>query len=88
VNREPFENPPHLYTKTLLPAAPSTGIHNKQARVILDADIVSPIYPKPGCRLAARCKYQRKECHYPQQLEEVLPNHFASRCRVKEINSL
>jgi oligopeptide/dipeptide ABC transporter ATP-binding protein len=87
VNKELFENPPRLCTKTLPSAVPSTDIHNKQARVILDADIVSPTHPKPGCRLAARCEYESRKCHEPQQLEEVLPKHFVSCRRVTAMDS-
>ena len=50
--------------------------------------MVSPIDPKPGCRFAARCQYACEKCLQPQKLEEVLPNHFVSCCRVRELNGL
>jgi oligopeptide/dipeptide ABC transporter ATP-binding protein len=86
-SKELFKHPMHPYTQALISAVPSTDIHHKKERIILEGEIVSPINPKPGCRFAARCKYVKDKCHDPQPLEEVLPNHFVSCCRVKEINS-
>jgi oligopeptide/dipeptide ABC transporter ATP-binding protein len=85
-SKELFKNPLHPYTKALLSAVPSTDIHHKKERIILEGEIVSPINPKPGCRFAARCKFASDKCHAPQQLEEVLPNHFVACCRIREIN--
>jgi oligopeptide/dipeptide ABC transporter ATP-binding protein len=84
-SKELFKNPLHPYTRALLSALPSTDIHRKKERIILEGEITSPINPKPGCRFAARCKYEGKKCHDPQQLEEVMPNHFVACCRVREI---
>jgi peptide/nickel transport system ATP-binding protein len=86
--KELFKNPLHPYTKALISAVPSTNIHHKRERIILEGEIVSPINPKPGCRFAARCKFTCEKCHEPQQLEEVQPNHFVSCCRVREVNSI
>jgi oligopeptide/dipeptide ABC transporter ATP-binding protein len=87
-SRELFKNPLHPYTQALISAVPSTDIHHKKERILLEGEITSPIHPKPGCRFGKRCTYASKQCHEPQQLEEVLPNHFVACCRVKEINSL
>ena len=83
-----FQRPMHPYTKALLSAIPSTDIHNPQKRILLQGEVVSPIDPKPGCRFAARCPYACDQCHQPQHLEELLPGHFVSCCRAKEINNL
>lgn len=82
-----FQNPLHPYTKALLSAIPTTDIHKKQERIILKGEIVSPINPKPGCRFAARCPYSCDKCLEPQKLEQILPGHFVSCCRVREINA-
>lgn len=87
-SKELFISPLHPYTKALLSAIPSVDIHRKRERIILKGEITSPINPKPGCRFAARCPYACEKCSEPQQLEEVLPNHFVSCCRVREINKL
>lgn len=85
-SKELFRRPLHPYTQALISAVPSTDIHRKKERIILEGEITSPIKPKPGCRFAKRCQYKRKPCHEPQQLEEVLPNHFVACCKVREIN--
>jgi len=84
--KELFKHPLHPYTQALISAVPSIDIHQKRERVILEGEITSPINPRPGCRFARRCKYECKPCHQPQQLEEILPNHFVACCRVREIN--
>ncbi len=86
-SKELFKHPLHPYTQALISAVPTIDIHHKKERIILEGEITSPIHPKPGCRFAKRCKYECKPCHNPQQLEQVLPNHFVSCCRVREINS-
>lgn len=83
-----FEKQLHPYTKALLSAIPSVDIHNKSKRIVLKGELVSPINPKPGCRFAARCPYATEACRQPQKLEEVLPGHFVSCCRVRELNGL
>ena len=85
---ELFEHTLHPYTKALLSAIPSVDIHNPMKRIRLQGEITSPINPKPGCRFAARCPYATEACRQPQVLEEVLPNHFVSCCRVHEINDI
>ena len=83
---ELFENTLHPYSKALLSAIPTVDIHAEKKRIPLKGEIVSPIDPKPGCRFAARCPYATEECNKPQILEEVLPGHFVSCCKVREIN--
>ncbi len=85
-SKELFKKPLHPYTKALLSAIPTTDIDAKIEREIIQGEIVSPINPKPGCRFAARCKYAIDKCYEPQELEEILPNHFVSCCRAKELN--
>jgi len=87
-SRELFKHPLHPYTQALISAIPTIDIHHKKERIILEGEITSPIDPKPGCRFAKRCKYECKPCHEPQQLEEILPNHFVACCRVSEINPI
>ena len=86
--KEIFSRPLHPYTKVLLSAIPSTDLNDQGKRIITKGEITSPINPKPGCRFAARCPYYSEKCEEPQRLEELLPNHFASCWRAKEINAL
>lgn len=85
-SKELFEKPLHPYTKALLSVIPTPELKKDKERIVLRGEIVSPIDPKPGCRFAARCQYAAGACHQPQQLEELLPGHFVSCCRAKEIN--
>ena len=83
-----FTHPLHPYTRALLSAIPTTNYRNQQKRIILNGELTSPINPKPGCRFASRCKYATEACHEPQKLEELMPGHFVSCCRARELNSL
>ena len=84
--KELFIKPLHPYTKALLSAIPSTDIDHPRDRIKLQGEITSPVDPKPGCRFAARCPYAAEACKQPQQLEEILPNHYISCCRARELN--
>ncbi|MCC8049351.1 MAG: ATP-binding cassette domain-containing protein [Clostridiales bacterium] len=87
-SKELFRNSLHPYTKALLSAIPTIDIHKPKQRIALKGEITSPINPKPGCRFASRCPYACDRCAEPQKMEEVLPNHFVSCCRVRELNEL
>ena len=87
-SKELFKKPLHPYTKALLSAIPSTDIHHPRQRMALKGEIVSPINPKPGCRFAARCPYATQACSEPQILEEIMPKHFVSCCRCRELNQV
>jgi oligopeptide/dipeptide ABC transporter ATP-binding protein len=83
-----FLTPLHPYTKALLSAIPSIDIHHPRERIRLKGEITSPIDPKPGCRFAARCPHAREECLKPQALVQLLPGHYVSCCRARELNGL
>ena len=85
---ELFKNTLHPYSKALLSAIPVPDIHANNELVPMTGEITSPINPKPGCRFAARCPYAEDQCQEPQKIEEILPNHFVSCCRCREINNL
>lgn len=84
-SKELFKKPLHPYTRALLSAIPSTDIRKQPQRIRLQGEITSPINPAPGCRFAARCPYACDACKNPQQLRELLPNHFVSCCRAEEL---
>jgi peptide/nickel transport system ATP-binding protein len=84
--KEMFTKTLHPYTKVLLSAVPTIDLDDHREFIMAKGEITSPIEPKPGCRFAARCMYVKDQCHAPQILKEILPNHFVSCCRVEEIN--
>lgn len=86
--KELFIKPLHPYTKALISAIPSTDLLHPRKRIPLEGELMSPINPKPGCRFMPRCPYATDACSEPQQLVEVLPDHFVSCCRVRELNEL
>ena len=87
-SHELFARTLHPYSKALLSAIPVPNIHAKNVAIPMKGEITSPINPKPGCRFYARCPYAESRCLKPQVLEEILPNHFVSCCRVRELNDL
>lgn len=87
-SQELFEHPLHPYSKALLSAIPTTDIDKPRERIRLKGELMSPINPKPGCRFAPRCEYATEACMQPQKLEELLPGHFVSCCRARQLNNL
>ena len=49
-----INNPMHPYTKALINAVPTPGIHKKK-KIILKGETPSPSSPPPGCRFHTRC---------------------------------
>lgn len=83
--KELFQTPLHPYTQALLSAIPTTNFREPKKRIMLEGELTSPINPKPGCRFIRRCPYAGKACHEPQQLEELLPDHFVACCQAKDL---
>ena len=83
-SEELFEHPLHPYTQALLSAIPSTDIHKKKERILIQGELTSPVEPKPGCRFASRCPYVCEDCLKPQELREVAPGHFVQCCKVEK----
>jgi len=87
---ELFAKPLHPYTKALLSAIPIPDIsmRNKDFSII-KGEVTNPINPAIGCRFASRCEFTSSECTgVEQKFVEILPDHWVSCCRVKELNSL
>ncbi len=84
--RELFDHPLHPYTQALLSAIPSTDIHHREKRIVLNGELTSPIDPAGGCRFASRCLYRTEKCKEKQELKNVGNNHFVSCCRLKELS--
>ncbi len=84
--KELFKHPLHPYTQALLSAIPSTDIHHRQKRIVLNGELTSPIDPAPGCRFASRCLYATEKCKEMQKLRNVRDNHYVSCCRMEELS--
>ncbi len=72
---EIFHSPLHPYTKALI----SSRFENRKERekLAMQGEIISPINPRPGCRLQKRCPQCRSECMESEpQLKEVAAGHF------------
>ena len=87
-SQELFDHPLHPYSKALLSAIPTIDIDKPRERIHLKGELMSPINPKPGCRFLPRCEYATEECQQPQKLEELMPGHFVSCCRARQLNNL
>jgi peptide/nickel transport system ATP-binding protein len=88
-SKELFTNTLHPYSKGLLSAIPIPDIDQKTKPILISGELSSPINPKPGCRFASRCSFAKDICFKKSpEYEEVLPNHFVSCHRVREINGL
>lgn len=85
---ELFEHTLHPYTKALLSAIPTTDVLHPRKKMIIKGEVTSPINPPEGCRFASRCEYANEECKKPQVIEEVIPGHFVSCARVRELNGI
>ncbi|NLV49327.1 MAG: ABC transporter ATP-binding protein [Clostridiales bacterium] len=87
--KELFEKPLHPYTKGLLAAIPVPNIDYVREKIVLQGELSSPINPKSECRFANRCSYASDICRREIPVyEEVLPKHFVTCHRVREINNL
>ncbi len=57
-----YASPKHPYTKALLASVPKTGSHRREAEVILEGDVISPVNPPKGCRFHTRCQGRLPYC--------------------------
>ncbi len=86
--KELFSRTLHPYSKALIAAIPSIEGDNLTEQTIMKGELTSPVNPKPGCRFYSRCEYACPACQEKQNLEEILPGHFVSCCRARELNGL
>ena len=53
----------------------------KQDKLILQGDVMSPVDPPQGCRFASRCPYAKPSCREQVEWHEVEENLFV-KCRL------
>jgi len=63
-SEELYENPLHPYTKALLSAVPqpSPAEEKKRVRIVLKAEVPSPVNPPGGCHFHPRCEKAVVDC--------------------------
>lgn len=84
---ELFRNPRHPYTEALLSAVPRPDPRNKSQRIPLPGEVADPSNPPPGCYFHPRCRYAQEVCSTQEpSLEEIVPGHFVSCHRAKELS--
>lgn len=81
-----YERPLHPYTEALLSAAPDADLDVKRKRIILPGEVANPVNAPSGCPFHPRCMYCKDICKQQKPvMEEVLPNHFCSCHRAREL---
>jgi oligopeptide/dipeptide ABC transporter ATP-binding protein len=77
-----YSAPQHPYTEALLSAVPFPDPTHRQARIVLEGDVPSPIAPPPGCPFHPRCPKAIEICERDTPaLRPVAPEH-ASACHL------
>ncbi len=64
-SKDVFDNPQHVYTRALLSAIPIPDPSVKRQRIFLKGETPGSYQISPGCGLATRCPFFRKECLLP-----------------------
>ncbi|QCI69285.1 ABC transporter ATP-binding protein [Phreatobacter stygius] len=85
---ELFGNPRHPYTQGLIRSIPriDTAALNKPRLEAIGGSVPNLLYPPPGCRFAARCRFARPVCtEAPPELREIVPGHKVACIRAEEI---
>jgi oligopeptide transport system ATP-binding protein len=78
-----YRTPRHPYTEALLSAVPVPDPTVRRKRILLDAEIPSPVNPPSGCRFHPRCPIREARCAVQEQsLREIAPNHWIA-CHVR-----
>lgn len=81
-----FKRQFHPYTQALISAIPSIDLDNRNQRIILKDEIISPINPPNNCRFAPRCRYAKERCFNEMpKLREIEKGHFVACHFAEEI---
>jgi len=86
-----FRAPKHPYTRALVSAVPvpDPAIERHRQRIILSADMPSPLNPPTGCRFQTRCPIAIERCRMEEPpLGTVGAGHLAACWRAEEAEAL
>jgi len=79
-----FAQPQHPYTEALMAAAPIAAPKARNARLVIEGDVPSPINPPPGCHFHTRCPYAEARCRVDAPpLQEIAPGHVVA-CHLRQ----
>ncbi len=79
-----FSQPQHPYTEALMAAAPIAAPKARNARLVIEGDVPSPINPPPGCHFHTRCPYAEARCRVDAPpLQEIAPGHVVA-CHLRQ----
>ena len=80
-----FGHPRHPYTRALLASTPRIDPAARQARIMLDGELPSPLAPPPGCAFNNRCPHAVARCRQEVPLLEPFEGSMVACHRVSEI---
>ena len=79
-----FAQPQHPYTEALMAAAPIAAPKARNARLVIEGDVPSPINPPPGCHFHTRCPHAEARCRVDAPpLQEIAPGHVVA-CHLRQ----
>ncbi len=84
---ELYYSPKHPYTEALMAAVPKPDPRMRGRPIRLPGEVANPAKPPSGCYFHPRCRYAQDRCiHEEPQLEEVVPDHWVSCHRARELS--
>jgi len=80
-----FGQPLHPYTRALLASTPRIDPAQRQAKIMLDGELPSPLAPPPGCAFNNRCPHAIERCRQELPLLQPFKGSLVACHRVSEI---
>ncbi len=79
--KELFQQPMHMYTKTLLSAVPIPNPvkERERKRILTEGEVPSPLHKPKGCAFSSRCPNARARCREQEpELVEISEGHWVA----------
>jgi len=82
-----YYTPKHPYTEALMAAVPKPDPRMRGRPIRLPGEVANPANPPSGCYFHPRCRYAQERCSVEEpQLEELVPGHWVSCHRSRELS--